>query len=370
MIITVTPNPGLDLTYSLPATGSEDADVCRASRSTLEASGKGVNVSRALNAVGVPTCAVLPAGGPTGRCLVELLDDEHVPHRVVPQEGHTRVNTTALRPGGETLKLNGPGGTLTAAEQEALVGATRRALDDAAAGGGETWVAVCGSLPPGVTAHVVTELVDLAHAHGARCAVDASGEALVAALEARADLVAPNRDELAEVIDGGLRGGEPARGGPGRAVLVGGDHLAAAHQPGCGRGAVCRWAASAPWDGCSADTGQHRGCRRCAARGLAVHRRRPPIQARDGSAVGQVGLPLGHHRGQPARPPRLRSRHCQRPGLGLSRPDHPQVHHPLRRSYVTGDIIGRTTRTLIVPPSQEHPPRAGGGHTTGKGEAT
>lgn len=205
MIITVTPNPGLDLTYSLPATGSEGADVCRASRSTLEASGKGVNVSRALNAVGVPTCAVLPAGGPTGRCLVELLDDEHVPHRIVPQEGHTRVNTTALRPGGETLKLNGPGGTLTAAEQEALVGATRRALDDAAAGGGETWVAVCGSLPPGVTAHVVTELVDLAHAHGARCAVDASGEALVAALEARADLVAPNRDELAEVIDGGLR---------------------------------------------------------------------------------------------------------------------------------------------------------------------
>ena len=203
-VITVTPNPGLDLTYTLPATDAREADVCRASHSTLEASGKGVNVSRALHAAGVPTCAVLPAGGPTGRYLAELLDDEHVDHRIVQQDGHTRVNTTALRPGGETIKLNGPGAAVTTAEQEALLEATRLALADASALSGETWVAVCGSLPPGVAPHLVTELVRLAHAQGARCAVDASGDALRAALDAHADLVAPNRDELADVIDDGL----------------------------------------------------------------------------------------------------------------------------------------------------------------------
>ena len=45
----------------------------------------------------------------------------------------------------------------------------------------------------------MVDLVDLAHRHGARCAVDASGDALTAALGAGADLLAPNRQELAEV---------------------------------------------------------------------------------------------------------------------------------------------------------------------------
>ena len=201
-IVTVTPNPGLDLTYTLPVTSGRDVDVWRATASTLEASGKGVNVSRALHAVGVPTSAVLPAGGPTGRYLAELLDDEHVPHRIVLQEGHTRVNTTALKPGGETMKLNGPGATLTSAEQEALLDATRVALEEARARSGDIWLAVSGSLPPGVSANLVTTLVEMAHGQGTRCAVDASGEALMAALRARADLAAPNQQELAEVVDG------------------------------------------------------------------------------------------------------------------------------------------------------------------------
>ena len=121
-------------------------DVHRATSSTLEASGKGVNVSRALAKVGVPTCAVLPAGGPTGRYLAGLLEDEGVASS--DSAGRwTRVNTTALRPGGVTVKLNGPGGELSAEEQDsllnettlALVGRERRAV---------LWLAICGSLPP------------------------------------------------------------------------------------------------------------------------------------------------------------------------------------------------------------------------------
>ncbi len=200
MIITVTPNPGLDLTYSLPAASDAEVDVHRATSSTLEASGKGVNVSRALAKVGVPTCAVLPAGGPTGRYLAELLDDEGVSHRITRQAGETRVNTTALRPGGVTVKLNGPGGELSSAEQDSLLNETTLALAGARESvEGNVWLAICGSLPPGVGTQLVVDLVDLAHRHGARCAVDASGDALTAALSAGADLLAPNRQELAEV---------------------------------------------------------------------------------------------------------------------------------------------------------------------------
>lgn len=199
MIVTVTPNPALDLTYLLPESGAH-VDVQRATSSVLEASGKGVNVSRALVNAGVATCAVLPAGGATGRALTELLDDDGVPHRVVAQHGATRVNTTALHAGGATAKLNGPGSALTDEEQDALLGELERALDGAdVCRDGSTWVALCGSLPPGVETRFVVDVVDLAHRHGAKCAVDASGDALAAALHVGADLLAPNRAELAAV---------------------------------------------------------------------------------------------------------------------------------------------------------------------------
>lgn len=199
MIITVTANPGLDLTYTF-ATSSADEDVQRAAKSTLEASGKGVNISRALAKVGVSTCAVLPVGGATGRALVELLDDEGVTHRATRQAGETRVNTTALRPGGETVKLNGPGAALSSAEQDDLLHETAVALEDARKHAkGTVWLAICGSLPPGVDSRLIVAMVDLAHRHGAKCAVDASGPALAAALGAGADLLAPNRLELADV---------------------------------------------------------------------------------------------------------------------------------------------------------------------------
>ncbi|BBY26948.1 1-phosphofructokinase family hexose kinase [Mycolicibacterium sediminis] len=200
MIVTVTPNPALDLTYSLAGAASGDVDVNRALGSTLEASGKGVNVSRALANAGLDTCAVLPAGGPAGRALVELLDDDGVAHLVTRQAGETRINTTAVWAGGATLKLNGPGAALTDAERRDLLDQTARALDDArSTTEGTVWLAVCGSLPPAVGPELIAEFVDVARRYGARCAVDASGAALSAALDAGADLLAPNRSELADV---------------------------------------------------------------------------------------------------------------------------------------------------------------------------
>jgi len=145
---------------------------------------------------------VLPVAGATGRYLVELLDDEGVPHRQVAQGGGTRVNTSVLQPGGVILKLNGPGSPLSSKQQDELVDHVAAAVNDAIIGGRRTpliWLAVCGSLPPETETGLVARLVAVALKAGARCAVDSWGEALAAALEAEADLAAPNRRELAQV---------------------------------------------------------------------------------------------------------------------------------------------------------------------------
>jgi len=200
VIVTVTLNPSLDLTYALAESTLGEIDVHRAETSSVEASGKGVNVSRTLHMAGVATVAVLPAGGQTGQHVGDLLAAERVEHVAVPVRGETRINTSLLLATGQTVKVNGPGTPLARTDLDQLLGTLGTVLTGLDDDGGEDWLALCGSLPPGLAPDVVGEFVHLAHRHAVRCAVDVSGPPLAAALRAKADLLAPNRLELGELV--------------------------------------------------------------------------------------------------------------------------------------------------------------------------
>jgi 1-phosphofructokinase len=85
MIITVTLNPSLDRAMEIETLAR--GDVIRATATRFDPGGKGVNVSRALLANGVPTRAVLPVGGPDGAQLVTLLRADGVELVEVPIAG-------------------------------------------------------------------------------------------------------------------------------------------------------------------------------------------------------------------------------------------------------------------------------------------
>ena len=191
MIVTVTPNPSVDRTYEIPALAA--GEIHRATRVHQEPGGKGVNVTRALTVNGVPSLAVLPCGGTEGEVLTTLLEAERVPYRTVPIAGSVRVNVSLTEPGGRATKINEAGPALDAGELEQL---TSTAL--AAAGPGD-WIVCSGSLPPGVAPDYYVSVGRRAHAAGLRFALDTSGAALRAGLDARPDVVKPNVDELAEV---------------------------------------------------------------------------------------------------------------------------------------------------------------------------
>jgi 1-phosphofructokinase len=206
VIVTVTPNASLDLTYRLLAGSGErwglaTDRVHRAQTMTLEASGKGVNVTRILARAGYPSIAVLAAGGTTGDELLRLLTDECVEYRHSHQAGPTRINTTIL--GDATVtKINGPGSAPSPAEVDDLVQTVARTLEEESKRNGhgtEMWLAVCGSFPPQTDIGLMARLVMTARVAGIRCAVDSSGPALASAISAGAHLLAPNLDELAQV---------------------------------------------------------------------------------------------------------------------------------------------------------------------------
>ena len=192
MIVTLTLNPSLDRAVEVerlvPGT------VMRATAATLDPGGKGVNVSRALLAASVPSRAVLPAGGPQGDQLVRLLRAEGVDVVAVPIEGGTRSNVTLAEPDGTITKINEPGPTLSAAELDAITEAIL------AATGSADWLAVCGSLPPGVSDDYYARVCRRLVSAGTRVALDTSGPAMLAAVAAGPTVVKPNREELAEAV--------------------------------------------------------------------------------------------------------------------------------------------------------------------------
>ena len=216
MIVTLTPNPSIDRTVALTSRLERGA-VLRAEQVTAQAGGKGVNISRAAVAAGVPTIAVLPAEKDDPYVL-ELLRDG-VDCRPEAPFGPVRVNITITEPDGTTTKINSPGAVADADALARLEQALHQRAQQA------DWVVLAGSLPPGAPDTWYADLVDDLAGTPALVAVDTSGAplaALAASTGAAPDLVKPNGEELAALTGGDVDQieADPAAAARAAAVLV------------------------------------------------------------------------------------------------------------------------------------------------------
>jgi len=197
MIVTLTPNPSVDRTVSIP--DLQRGEVQRATASRIDPGGKGVNISRALTAHKARTLAVLPAGGPQGRLIADLLAEAGIAVAIVPIEGSIRGNLALVEPDGTTTKINEPGPLLSSPELEALLAGAVATLAEH-----PSWLVGSGSLPPGVDNDLYAGLVRRCRAAGVSVAIDASGPPLRLAVAAGPDLIKPNLEELEELVDRSL----------------------------------------------------------------------------------------------------------------------------------------------------------------------
>jgi 1-phosphofructokinase family hexose kinase len=95
---------------------------------------------------------------------------------------------------GQITEILGQGPLLDSAQQEALLRAFRRGVDDS------DLVVLSGSLPRGFPPTTYAELATYVRDAGKRCLVDAGGELLQHAVQAQPFLVKPNRDEISELL--------------------------------------------------------------------------------------------------------------------------------------------------------------------------
>ncbi|MDQ1587278.1 MAG: hypothetical protein QOJ77_443 [Microbacteriaceae bacterium] len=196
MIVTVTPNPALDLTYTVPRIHLGETH--RVPAAASRAGGKGVNVARVVHQQGYPVLAIATSGSASGSEFAAGLAASGIPHQLVPVGAPTRRTVALVDAGrGQTSILNEYGENHTPAEWRHLADATSAALEGAGCLVGS------GSLPEGADASFFGQLVAAASAQGVPSVIDTSGPGLLAAADAGATVLKPNAHELTEATGDG-----------------------------------------------------------------------------------------------------------------------------------------------------------------------
>ncbi len=191
MILTVTPNPALDLTWRVDRL--VEGGTHRAAPGESRAGGKGLNVARVAHAQGAATLAITTSGGRVGGEFAEELAASGVPHALVPVAAETRRSIAIVdETAGDTTIVNERGISPEDAEWAALLGEVVDRLPAASV------LVISGSLPPGAPDSLLPMLIAVGRDAGVPVIVDTSGPALLRAADAGATVLKPNAAELVE----------------------------------------------------------------------------------------------------------------------------------------------------------------------------
>lgn len=186
-IITLTLNPALDKTVVTKELVPDKK--LRCPNPTIQPGGGGVNVSRALNQLDVPSKALYLAGGYTGSHYTHLLQKEGVQTQVIETEAHTRENIIVFDESTQQqYRLGIEGESIAENEWQQVLQMLEKETFDI--------LIASGSLPPGIPTNFYKELAALVNRKNAKLVIDTSGAALKDAVDEGVFLIKPNLHEL------------------------------------------------------------------------------------------------------------------------------------------------------------------------------
>jgi 6-phosphofructokinase 2 len=188
LIVTITLNPSLDQHITVDGLVIDGTN--RWSRLHRYAGGKGIDVSRAIHEMGGKTIAYGFIGGPVGRAVEILLDEEDVPFSFTPIHRETRTNfiITDSRTWRQT-RIDAPGPRISKEEFERFQRKMLRIRPS------PDLIVMGGSLPPGIPNDVYYSMIMEAKTFGVRVILDSEGQWLAEGIKAKPYLVKPNVTE-------------------------------------------------------------------------------------------------------------------------------------------------------------------------------
>ena len=323
VIVTVTLNAALDRTVRVP--NFQLGGRHRADSSLRLPGGKGVNVARALKALGQPVIATGLAGGRTGLHIIEELTAEGILNDFVRIADESRTSTAVIDPtNNQQTEINEYGPSVQPAELDVLIDKIRYLSK-----GADVFV-LAGSLPRDVPSGYYETLLRELRRVKMITAVDASGPALRAALAAEPGVVSPNVREAEEIVGHEFGDEEDMAAAVGTIAQMGAETALIHHE-----------------DGCVAHvrTGPRKRGHTFAAR--------LPARADVVSTVGSGDAFLAGYSGRALRPPAGRG--VPGPGGRVRRREHPALRRgrprPVRRRVA--DAAGRGRPARLRPSGRE-----------------
>lgn len=192
MIVTLTPNTGID--YTLQVSSFQLNRTIRAVDAAWGMGGKATDVSWTLGKLGVPTRALGFAAGTNGARMESMLRERGVETDFVWVEGETRLNVVLVVSEEGQSTITSSSLRVSPEHLSAFAARYENALGEA------TCVVMGGSLPHEVPVDFYAQAIARAHAHKVPVIFDSSGPSLVAGIQGRPEIIKPNATELEDLL--------------------------------------------------------------------------------------------------------------------------------------------------------------------------
>ena len=206
-VVCICLSPGLQRSVCVDALTL--GEVNRLQSVSVDIGGKGVNVCRVLQRIGIKACC-LAQGGDNGEDLMALARGEGLDLRLIRSSGRLRTCTTIVEApdmgGRRVTELVEPSSPVDPACVALMRATVHKMLPTASA------LVIAGSMAPGFPAGYQTELADFATAAGVPVLLDMQGDALRSALSAKPALVKINLAEFGATFLGGRFSGSEQSG--------------------------------------------------------------------------------------------------------------------------------------------------------------
>lgn len=192
-ILTITPNPALDLGGVVDNLKANEKSYVH--DETRSPGGNAINAARILTRLRVPILATGFLGGSTGEEIKNLLDEENVKNNFVKIKGHSRICVTVSNKTDHLqTRLDFPGPQITRQELEKLFKLLERQKNI-------SLLLIGGSLPQGLKPADVIRLMSFARKRKIECVVDCPGDILRILIAGRPILIKPNLTEFQEMTE-------------------------------------------------------------------------------------------------------------------------------------------------------------------------
>lgn len=188
MIYTITLNPSID--YLVHVNDFTEGKVNRMTSDKKFPGGKGINVTRILKELGFSSTVYGFIGGYTGQILIDSLQREGILNNFTSIKEDTRINIK-LKTTTET-EINSLGPTIEEEAQEDIKNKLKALTN-------KDIVILAGSTPPSLPKNFYNQLIEIIQQTGAQFVMDTTGQDLLDAINNKALLVKPNKEEFEQI---------------------------------------------------------------------------------------------------------------------------------------------------------------------------